>query len=545
MFKSKKNWLLAISVLAVAAFSIWFFAKPAQINLNLQPSSAQSSEQSDSLACPKSQQAFDVDALFVANVNNQNVFKSRAVFRLQLDIEGHQIKGLASNIRFFEQDNKEPKNIEDVKFLSSIDPALPLVYLDFDPLGLPQKHPMLVIGQLLKNLSVGVEDKEYHFNYDLMQGQYGYQQTQGKWQRHNLASNSQQDQLWELVMASECSIKSLYSKESRPLDFGPAKGSISYEISASAVNSFVDLANLSFKANANAHLGDVSAKLSAWELEKEVKTAKEMWAIIEGFEQDSNTARLQRAADFMVNSISTTELANHLAQNSLSEDEKRNLAFSLSLSSDDKANDYIIDTINSIPKNAGDQVDVQKIRLMVALAGRDIETREPYDNLVSISDSRSESNNVRNNALVSAAILANRLEEEGRSNVKQEFSARLQKNIEEDNPQAASSMLAANNAGIESLDNKIIPKLQSDNAKNRYAAATTLANREQNYDLLIKHMQTESDNLVNQVIVERIDSQKLSIQQRQRLENIAAQAKAKNQEYEKDKASLIELLLNR
>lgn len=544
MFKGKRIWLLAVSVLVIAAALLWFMTKSSTNSVHVQPSSTQKQSQSSALDCPRTQQAFNVEATFAANVNNQDVFQSRILFTLQLDIDGSEVKGLAHQIRIFEQNNKEPKSIENVKFLSGINPDYPLLYIGFDPLGLPQKHPMLVIGQLLKNLSIGEDNKEYSFNYDVMQGQYGYKQIQGRWQRYNLALDAQKPQQWNVAMASACSIKTMSSKESRPLEFGSAKGTISYEIEASEVNSFVDLASMSFKANANAHLADISGKLDASELEKEVKTAKEMWAVIQGFEQDNNTARLQRAADFMVDNVSVTELANHFAQSLLSEDEKRNMAFALSLSSNEKTNDYIIDTINGIPKNAGDQVDVQKIRLMVALAGRNIETREPYDSLLSISDNRDESSNVKNNALVSAAILANRLEEEGRAGVKQEFSRRLQQNIEEDNSKAASSMLAVSNAGIDSLDDKIIPKLQSENAKNRYAAATTLANRQKNYDVLINHMNTESDNLVNQVIVERLDATKLSITQRQKLQSIALKAKSQTESYQKDKASLIEQLLN-
>lgn len=542
MLKNKRFWLLAVLAPIIGFVVIGLLDKRPLIQTS-EYIAAEEQAMQVSHSCPKTKHAFNIETMFLANVNNQDVFKSRLLFTLNLSIEGAEVKGLASKIRLFEQNNKEPRKIRDVRFLSSVNPDLPLLYLTFDSLGLPKQHPMLVIAQVLKNLSVVNSDKTYSFAYDLMQGQYNYSKVGETWQRQRLLTDSKSKHQWQVNLASACSVASMSSLESRPLSFGPAEGFITYKIDALAVNSNLDLSDLSFAPDANAHLKDISAKLDASSLEKEVKTAKKMWSIIQSFEQNNNTALLQRAADFMVENISVTELANHLTQSQLTETEKRNLTFALSLSSHNAADDYILDTINRIPKKAGEQVDVQKVRLMVALAGRDVQTRAPYDRLINLSDSTSESGNVKNNALVSAAMLANRLEQKGQTGAKQDLSERLSKNIQEDNEQTASSMLAVNNAGIQTLDQQMIPKLKSTNSKNRYAAATALANREQNYDLLINHMAGESDNLVNQVIVERIDPTKLSDEQRQKLADIASKAQSKKEESQQDKASLIEQLI--
>lgn len=540
MTKSKLSLLIIGLIVATVGIVLlgWLMQR------NGTPKTDEKSANSTTQRCLNQQQAFAIDARFQAQVNKQTAYQSKLLFNLQLNPKGKQIQGIAHNIRLFLASEKQPKKLPDMTFLSQVDATNTTLFSHFDSLGLAKQHPMLVVAQVLKNLSFSKTQQPYQFRYDLMQGNYQYQKQNGQWHRYNLAGNTpKQTQNWRIHTQNDCSILSMQAQESRPLTFANVQGQITYTIRASQSQNIIDPSHFTFAPNSNAGQHFQSSAINAEQFAKQVQSAKEMWSIIQRFEKEQDIGRLMRAAEFMVTHVSTYELAQHLQNKLLSEDEKRNLAFGLGLAQHAQAGQYILQTIKQIPAQAGDQVDVQKVRLMVALAGRKPETREEFDGLMALSDSTKESNNVKNNALISAAMLAKNIEQQGTGSVKQELADKLQEHIKNNSQQASSSMLAANNAGIDSLDEDIIPQLKSSQANRRYGAATVLANRPQHYDLLITHLQTEADNRINQVIVERIKKEQLSAQQKQQLAQIVKQAKQQPQEYQKDKAQLIATLL--
>ncbi len=536
MLKSKPLLIFTLLIgIAIAALLLKPKTQPTAANVPATPSQK---------TCQTEKQAFDIEAKFTAQVNSQIAYQSKLLFNLQLNQKGTQVQGLAQHIRLYSKAHKAPQKLNDITFIAQIDKHDKHLYSHFNSLGLPKQHPMLILAQVLKNLSFKSTTQTYQFSYDLIQGNYQYQQEKGLWQRYNLAGrNPKQPQNWQLQRENNCHTLNMYAKESRPLAFASVQGEIIYEIKAHASIPLSDISHLKFTPNSNASAQFEDTQINAEQFAKKVQSAKEMWSVINRFEENQDMGRLQKAADFMVANISSSELAQHLKSNLLSEDEKRNLAFALSLTNHPQADRYILQTLNQIPPQAGDQVDMQKVRLMVALTGRKTETRENYDGLMEVNNNPKESDNVKNNALISAAMSALKLANKGDSSAKEELAETLKQNIKQNNAQAASSMLAANNAGIDSLDAEIIPQLNAAQSNHRYSAATVLANRRQNYDLLIQHMQNESDNLINQVIVERIKKDALSQSQKQKLQQIAQQAKTQPQEYQKDKAKLIEKLL--
>ncbi len=79
------------------------------------------------------------------------------------------------------------KTLEDVYFLSRIEAAYAYtVFSAYNGLGLAEKHPMSIIAQLLKALSVGSEGNTYRFAYDSFQRRYRYQM----WEILNEFANS-------------------------------------------------------------------------------------------------------------------------------------------------------------------------------------------------------------------------------------------------------------------------------------------------------------------------------------------------------------------
>ena len=127
-----------------------------------------------------------------------------------------------------------------------------------------------------------------------------------------------------------------------------------------------------------------------------VTSQQHMWDIFNNFTKDKNTARLVKAAEYLIDQVAVDELALALEDDQVSDESKRELAFALSISNHDQAENYLIDTLSALPKTSDDDIELQKVRLMVALSGNGKISEQTALRLQALANDPSESANVRN-----------------------------------------------------------------------------------------------------------------------------------------------------
>jgi hypothetical protein len=199
----------------------------------------------------------------------------------------------------------------------------------------------------------------------------------------------------------------------------------------------------------------------------------------------------------------------------------------LSLSGHDEVESYIIDSLASL-SNLGQKgdttLDLQKVRLMVALSTNGKVSEQGFQALASLAKDSTESPNVRNNALINLGSSLRQLESNGLNSagLKEQLSASLSLAMQE--KEASSAILAAGNAHLTSLDDEIFAKLSSHNSKERYAAGSVLSRNPNYTDDMITHLRNEPSDLVSHAIISNLDKTQLTSQQLQDLTEIAAMA---------------------
>lgn len=499
------------------------------------------------------QDAYQVSVKIESVLNGQSIYTSDLHFKTQLEqANGNIIKGIASNIYIEEisgSQTNQQKTIKDTYFLSRMEANPYALFSAFNHLGLADKHPMKILGQLLKNLSVGNDHDNYHFAYDSLQRTYRYQHNnqhitrdgQATTANFNQLANTLQSQaqpsLWQVELGSNCLPKTLSSEEYQGIAAAGHSGYIKFTINARRIPTFSDLSNIEFSNFMNSTNLWHSQEIASSKFESDITQSDEMWEILNGFSDSKNTAKLAKAIEFLIENSSASDLSALLKESAFDDNLKRDIAFGLSLSNHEDAERFIIDTLTDlneaslvsstqggISASAQNDLDLQQVRLMVALSGSGRITEQGVQVLNTLSQDTQQNHNIQNNALINAASSVQQLQNQGQSSValEEQLTENLSQALSRDN--SASAILAAGNSDAINLDDQILGKLSSGNNKERYAAASVLARNSLHNDDLIQHLATESSDLVSYAILSNFDRTSLTTQQKDKLQDVANNA---------------------
>jgi hypothetical protein len=479
--------------------------------------------------------AYQVQVNIESVLNDKTVYQSELTFNTQLSQANDKIiKGIANDILIDE--GQGAVNIKDVYYLSRVEAQPFALFTAFNDLGLVEKHPMKILAQLFKALSVGGEGKKYHFAYDSMQRTYSYHHNNNIVTRNASATTANINQLtsslqslsgnnnWQVTLGNDCMPATLHSQERKGLSAAGHQGYIKFTINAKKITPYTDLSSVAINQSSNSHNLWRIKTIASSEFEQAVTSDRELWSIMTNFENEKNTAKLIKAAEYLIENITPDDLAAKLMAAELADNTKRDLAFALSLSGHNNAEGYLVDTLLNLSTNAskGEMAsDLQKVRLMVALSGNGQVSELGFQALASLAENTNESNNVRNNALINLGSTLQQLkvQDHDSAGLAEQLASSLSQAIEGEN--SSSAILAAGNAKLETLDSQIMLKLNSSNSKERYAAASVLARNSDYNDNLIKHLANETSDLVNYAILTNLDPLSLSNQQKDELRNIS------------------------
>lgn len=480
--------------------------------------------------------AYHVQVTIESVLNDKLVYQSNLKFDTQLSqVNGAIIKGTANNIIINE--GQGDVDIKDVYYLGRVDAQPFAVFTAFNDLGLTEKHPMKILSQLFKALSVGSEGKNYHYAYDSMQRTYRYQHNNNQVSRTASSTTANLNQLssslqtfqakghWQATLEKDCMPIALTSQERKGISAAGHQGYIKFSIEAKKIQSYTDIKNININPLSNANNHWQIKTIASSQFEQEVNDEAELWSILSSFENNKNSARLIKAAEYLIDHISPNELANSLIEDNVPDHAKRDLAFALSLTGHPDVENYLIDSLLSL-STAGVQGnmhhDLQKVRLMVALSGNGSVSEQGFQTLAAIADNYEESTNVRNNALINLGATLEQLKNQGLAspNLQDQLTTSISKALDTDN--SSSAILAAGNAKLNTLNVQIVSKLNSSNSRERYAAAKVLARNPEYFDDLIQHLSLEPSDLVNYAIVNNLDATQLTGQQKDNLRDIAS-----------------------
>jgi hypothetical protein len=484
--------------------------------------------------------AYHIQVNIESVLNDKIVYQSKLGFNTQLSQANDSIiKGIANEILIDE--GQGDINIKDVYYLSRVKPQPFALFTAFNDLGLAEKHPMKILAQVIKALSVGADDKKYHFAYDSMQRTYNYYHANNIVTRDAGATTANINQLssslqtfsgnnnWKVILDKDCMPSSLYSQERKAISAAGHNGYIKFIIDAQRIAPYKNLNDVNINQFSNTNNVWQVKAIASSEFESLIKNERELWSTISNFSHDKNSAKLIKAAEYLIDNISPEELATKLIEDELSDTAKRDLAFALSLSGHDEAENYLIDSLSNLSSmgtKGNMNSDLQKVRLMVALSGNGQVSEQGFQALVSLAENSTESDNVRNNALINLGSTLQQLQNNGQDSagLADQLTSSLSQAIEGEN--SSSAILAAGNAKLDNLDQKIFLKLSSNNSKERYAAASVLARNSDYNDDLIRHLSAEPSDLVNYAILTNLDAESLSSQQKEALLDISIRTRS-------------------
>ncbi len=497
------------------------------------------SQRAPNLSCSRSGEfnyAYRVKVRVESLLNSQVIYRSNLTFKTQLSqANGSIVKGVATDIIINEGQGNH--SIDDIYYLSRVEGRRYALFSAYNDLGLVKQHPMGMLSQLLKALSVGEEGESYLFTYDPMQRTYQYRHHSGqqgiKIERASHASTANRQQLkslfneyknhWSVALGQDCMPESVVSEERQGIAAGEHGGHISFRVEAERISPYTSMAHDQHNELANAHQRWQVKQIGENEFENKVSSTEQMWEVFNEFSQSKNTGELIKAAEYLLENVPAYELAVNLSGSQTVEDAKRDLIFGLGISQHVDAENYLISVFNELPVGAGSTVDLQKIRLMVALSGNHLATETSYRYLEELLQRSDETVNVRSNALINMGAVITQLNNNGQSatHVIPSFEQHIREQL--DTPSAASAIMAAGNARLTNLDDLYLQKLSSGNTKERYAASTVLSRDTQHYDRLIRHITAEKSNLVVNAIISSMNVSVLTASQRLALQSIAAQ----------------------
>jgi hypothetical protein len=491
--------------------------------------------------------AYRVHTEVESEFNQQIIYRSRLDFRMQLQqLSGAQIHGATTDIVISEatvgHDMGKPRPVGDVLFMTGVMTGERTVFTEFNDLALMKQHPMAILSQLLKNLSVGDVGKTYRFGYDQLEREYRYnllKESNGEMKRELMSAKytSSSSQLlqpqWEVALDEMCLPKTLQAQEVMPIASGEQAGSLRFIIRAERIENYLDLSKLDYTAQANQHNPWEVASIQTSDFAPKVKSEEEMWKIFQNFSQTRNTASLTSAAEYMMEHVQAHDLANALAEGELADDVARDMIFALGQTSQAETEDYMLWMLESMPAKHDKSTDLQKVRLMVAISGNDQVTDKAYNKLASLANDENESANIRRNALINMGSMLRRMQAQGsdagviRSSLDGEIVRRMQ------DSDSSSAIFSAGNAGLDNLSGEVadavVAKLQSTNQKERYASARVLTVDNRYYDRLIDHLANETSTLVGTAIVSGLRKDELTGEQIIRLQEISLSESAPEQ----------------
>lgn len=542
--------VVVLLVVAVGGFYLYIQTLPTSAPQSVSAADLEKQQKDLTFSCNTQgdfNYAYQVDVIVESIINNQQVYRSDLTFKTQLNqANGPVIKGIATDISINEGQGN--KSIEDVYYLSKVEGKQYALFSAFNNLGLAKQHPMAMLSQLLKAISVGQEGESYLFTYDPLQRTYRYRLQGNKMERASHTSTATYQQLsnlftdyknqWSVSLGQDCVPESVKSVERQGIAAGNHGGHIQFTVTAKKIPLYTTIAEGQHNDLANIKQSWQVKEIGQNEFENEVTSSEQMWEIFNGFKENKKTSQLIKAAEYMLDNVSSDSLASSLLDADLADTSKRDLIFGLGISGNDEAENYLINVLNDLPVGAGDQVDIQKVRLMVALAGNGKVTETSYTSLEDVLAKPGESNNVKSNALINMGSVVTQLDNNNQStnHLKDSLTDHVTEQLDTSN--AAAAILAAGNAKLDNLDEAYITKLSTGKTKERYAAGTVLGRNEQHYDTLITHVASEDSNLVVNAIVSSLDAKALSSEQAGSLQNIANQDSG-------DKGKILQAFLDR
>ncbi len=552
-----KNTLIAIvGLLSLTGAAFYLY-------LQTLPTSPPSFVQADELNQQQPETAFDCskDSIFdyayrvnisvESEINNKQVYQSDIHFNSQLSqTSGAIIKGVASGITIDEGEGKRP--VSDIYYLTRAEADPYVLFSAYNDLGLVKQHPLKVIAQFIKAISVGNEDEAYHFSYDSLQRTYRYQYNGNEVTRAGYPTTANLLNLatlfddyrsnWHAELGQGCVPVRVYSEERQEFTSAGHAGYIKFSIDATSIPTYTNLQGITLADDANAaHHWNVK-QINSSDLANPVVSREQMWQILDDFGHTKNAAQLIKVSEYILGNISTEEFIEYLMNANISDELKRELAFALGLTSSDEAEAYIIGVINDLPMAAGDSIDLQKVRLMVSLTGNSAITADTYHALSALHNNAEESQNVQNNALINMGTAVRQLQEKDQAAdpLAQQLSDTLSEQLQSRQVPASqlpAAIMAAGNAQLPGMAPLIAEKLSSSDDKVRYAAAAALGKNADNTDLLIQHLANEPSLLVAGTILGDFQRDQLDPQQMGQLQRIANNA-------EQDLAKLIDKTLS-
>ena len=524
--------LVSLSVLLVGGFYLYIQTLPSA------PPQYVSAEQvnagaSKLLSCAKGDvfnAAYDVAVEIESKIGEQTIYLAGLNFKTQLQQANDDvIKAIATDIRI--QEGTSRRSHGDIFYLSKITGERFALFSAYNDLGLVEKHPMKAYSQFLKALSVGEKGKSYFFSYDPSQKTYRYINENNQLVRTSHITTANSSQLagslaadvknnWRVVMGDGCVPVEIYSDERQGFLAGKQNGFIKFIIRAQKIDNYLDLNDQQLTASTNASYSWDAKAIDAQTFGKKVTSEKEMWEIVKGFSDDRNVARLRKAADYMVGNVPAEDLASLMAAGELTDQQKRDLAFGLSMSNAEGVEEFILETLDKMPAGAGNDVDMQKVRLMVSLSSNGSTTDQSFNSLNGVRQNPNESQNVKNNSLITMGSLVSKAEQnQSGSSIDEEFGKIIKEELAGDS--SSSAILAAGNAKTDEFDTEIMDKLNTGSDRERYAAASVLSRNPDYNNQMINHLQNEQSLLVVNAIMSNIKTEDLSGNQIDQLQQIA------------------------
>lgn len=540
----KRTLLLVVALALLAAALVYGYIRtlPTGAPQFVSPAQLDNAQAPLIFSCQKNAAlhvAYDVTVSIQSEINEQPVYDSRLRFKTQLSqANGDVVKGLASDIRINE--GQGDMTLPDVLFLSRISAGNYALFTAFNDLGLMKKHPMAMLSQLLKALSVGETGNNYFFSYDPLQRTYRYRHHSEAGQLTveraafpttanftslvNSFSDYQSD--WQVTLGSGCLPQSLRSVERQALLAGAKQGFIRFTIEAQQLAPYADLSALNYQSSANSANRWNVAAVDGDSLGQPLVDEQQMWQILRKFNDNRDMAALRQAANYILDHFSAYQTAEALLQADLSDQLKRDLIFALGASGRPDAEGFMLETLDNLPANGGDAVDMQKVRMMVAVSSHSQLTSGAFDYFSRLANNPAESSNVKNNALINMGTSLSQLKQRQQHSdyMTSTLRAQVEQALSENNAQSASAILAAGNAGLSGLEPQMLQALDQGSAKQRYAAALVLSQQAQQRPALITHLQSEKSDQVTMAILANWQVDQLSQAERQQLAQIAAQA---------------------
>lgn len=434
-------------------------------------------------------------------------------------------------------------------------------FTELDLLGLPANNPLQFISQVLKNLSIAPDQHALLFTYDPWQKQYIYR-SHGHFVER-LEMNAQVTRpdagnAWIATMGDDCFPETIFAKESHSVT-----GEMQYQYVLSlkrtpSIDGKKKNLSLPIHSLSNAQHPWKAKALSQAELNPTINNTQQMWESVHGFKTNQRVGELIQAARHMIEELPAEKLADVLLDETFSDSSKRDLIFGLGISDHPLSESYLMDTMKALPQSLSSQSDLQKVRIMVAMAGNghaseagfqfllDLSRSNngPAENTTNISGANNTSlsntspsslagnnqqqkanTNVAANALINLGTMAAKLEQKGQLKpvLRDALVGSISQSLDSFN-RSSSAIYAIGNAKLEGFNEALQTKLHSAQTRERYAAGTVLAQQPEMYNALLSHLRTEPSDLVATAIINGIEKNKLSSEQLARLNDISLSA---------------------